>query len=112
MPEKTLQEAVFDSIYTSRQQVRRRRIAMLVLLLVYMLRGLLILWPVYVLVVVGIVYPQTARYLTYLLAVAPGVLLWLAIYVAGARKDYIQRVQGHILKQGYLSDLLRTERRK
>lgn len=104
--EKTLQQAVFDSVYQSPVQLRRRRIAILLLLLKYGLRGLLILWPVYVLIIIGIVYPESGHYLVYLLAFVPGVVLWFFIYIAGARQDYMKMIEGRILDKDYLGKVL------
>lgn len=103
--EDEFRRAVFLAVYRSRQQRLRRLIAMLILVIKHFLRGLLILWPVYVVMLAGLVIPHWRQYLWYFLTLMPGLILWLMIYLRGARLEYKNHVNGYILKNGFIKQL-------
>ncbi len=100
------QRGVFLAVYQSRRQRHRRLLAALVLLTKHMARGLLIIWPAYLVLLAGLLFPQVREYLWYFLALAPGLLVWLLIYLRGARLEYRQSVHGFILDKGFIKQLM------
>jgi len=101
-----LEHQIFLVMYRSRTQRIRRKIAMLVLLLKYLLRGMLVIWPVYIVIAAVLLLPQTRQYFSYLALLMPGLLIWLLIYLKGARTEYRQRIEGHLLDKRYISELI------
>ena len=99
------ERGVFLAVYRSRRQRWWRRIAMLVLLLKYLVRGLVIIWPAYLIAIALLLLPGADRYLYYFMMLVPGVVVWLLIYMKGARDDYAMRVDGQILEQGFIKEL-------
>ncbi|NOZ37910.1 MAG: hypothetical protein GXP11_07575 [Gammaproteobacteria bacterium] len=45
--------------------------------------------------------------LIFLFVLMPGLLVWLLIYVKGARDDYYQCVRGQLLEKGFIMTILR-----
>lgn len=103
--EDEFRRAVFLAVYQSRQQRMRRVTAMLVLLLKYLLRGLIILWPIYVVFLAVLVFPNVRQYLWYFLVLLPGLFIWIIIYLKGARLEYKSYVTGFILENGFIKQL-------
>ena len=99
------ERGVFLAVYRSPRQTWWRRIAMLVLMLKYLVRGLVIIWPAYVIALALLLVPGAENYLYYFMMLLPGAVVWLLIYMKGARHDYATRVDGHILKQGFIKEL-------
>ena len=97
--------AVFLAVYQSREQRMRRFIAMLVLLVKHLLRGLIIIWPIYVVMLAALVFPELRHYLWYFLTLLPGLFIWLMIYLKGARLEYKKYVNGFILENGFIKQL-------
>jgi hypothetical protein len=113
MPAKTsaqtkheLAEAVFRSVYASREQRGRRIAALLLLALKHSLRGLLFSWPVYLLAVAGFYAEGWLRVVLWAIAV-PGMGLSFHILQRGIREEYRARVHGQLLKPGDLRRLLK-----
>ena len=100
-----LRRAVFTAVYQSRKQRHRRIIAMLLLIVKHLLRGLLILWPVYVVFITVLLLSDMHQYLWYFLTLLPGLFIWLMIYIKGARLEYNQSVNGLILENGFIKQL-------
>ncbi len=101
-----LERQIFLVMYRSRTQRIRRKIAMLVLLLKYLLRGMLVIWPVYIVIAAVLLLPQTRQYFSYLALLMPGLLVWLLIYLKGARTEYRQHIEGRLLDKRYISALI------
>ena len=102
-----LERAVFLSVYHSRQQRQRRFLAQLLLMLKHILRGLLYIWPVYLILVALFLLPLSADRLIFLFVLMPGLLVWFLIYLKGARVDYHQHVHEQILDKGFIRKLFR-----
>jgi len=100
------ERAVFIAVYRSRVQRQRRLVAKLVLIIKHGLRGVIFLWPVYVLVVALMFLPWMQERMLYLLALVPGMLVWFYIYVRGARLDYYQSVHERILDKDFIRKLV------
>jgi len=105
-PKHELAQAVFHSVYSSREQRRRRWLATLLLVTKHTLRGLLFSWPLYLLVVAGFYTDRPVNVLLWALGV-PGIALSVAILARGIREEYRTRIADRLLKQG---DLLRVLR--
>ena len=100
-----LERAVFLSVYHSRRQKWRRRIAMLALVLKHVLRGLLLIWPAYLVLLLLMSVPGMWNSL-YFLLLMPGLLVWLFIYTKGAKLDYSRQVNGQLLGKGFLKHIM------
>jgi hypothetical protein len=105
-PKHELAQAVFHSVYSSREQRRRRWLATLLLVTKHTLRGLLFSWPLYLMVVAGFYTDRPVNVLLWALGV-PGIALSVAILARGIREEYRTRIADRLLKQG---DLLRVLR--
>ncbi len=101
-----LGQAVFMALYQSRRQRMRRRVAMLLLVVKHLGRGLVMIWPVYLVGLALLLLPGVNDTLWYLLALTPGVIGWLLIYLRGVRRDYAQQVAGRLLEAGDYRKLL------
>jgi hypothetical protein len=101
-----LGRAVFMALYQSRRQRLRRRVAMLLLVVKHLGRGLVMIWPVYLVGLALLLLPGVNDTLWYLLALTPGVIGWLLIYLRGVRRDYKQHVAGRLLEAGDYRKLL------
>lgn len=95
-----LEAAAFRAVLNSRLQRRRRLRATAAIALKHALRGLLFLWPAY-LVLFAALTDWISR--LYLLPAVPGVLISLYIYVRGVRKEYRQRIRGKLLPEQQFS---------
>ena len=93
-----LARAVFRAVYDSPVQKRRRRIAVMLLVIKHLGRGLVMIWPVYVVLLALWRVPGVGERWWYVLALAPGVIGWLLIYLRGVRRDYAQHIAGHLLE--------------
>lgn len=72
----------------------------------HMVRGLMVLWPIYLLFVVLMVLPTGEHQGLYYLALLPGLLMWVYVFIRGARRDYARVVNGKLLNKGYAAVLL------
>ncbi len=102
-----LERAVFLVVYRSRVQQQRRLLARWVLVFKHVLRGLFYMWPIYLLLLALVLLPISGQRLVFLFVLMPGLLVWLLIYVKGARDDYYQYVRGQILDKGFIMEILR-----
>ncbi len=93
-----LARAVFRAVYDSPVQKRRRRIAVTLLVIKHLGRGLVMIWPVYVVVLALWLVPGVGERWWYVLALAPGVIGWLLIYLRGVRRDYARHIAGRLLE--------------
>lgn len=101
-----LEKAVFKSLYQSREQQWRRKVALGLLIVKHMVRGLMVLWPIYLLLVLLMVVPKGEHQGLYYLALLPGLLMWIYVFIRGARRDCARVVNGRLLKKGYVATLL------
>ena len=100
-----LETGIFLAAYDSRQQRRRRMLAMGLLGVKHTLRGLLFSWPAYVLGL-AVFYSAQVYALVSLLLLVPAVLLSGVILVRGVRDDYRDRVKGVLLNVAFARGLL------
>lgn len=91
-----LARAVFRSVYASRAQRRRRLLAGLLLGVKHTLRGMLFIWPLYLMAVAGFFVPATIGVFLWLLVI-PGIGLSLYILARGVCDDYRGCVAGRML---------------
>jgi hypothetical protein len=101
-----LAQAVFHSVYSSREQRQRRQLATVLLAAKHTLRGLLFSWPLYLMALGGFHAPVPVNLMLWAIAV-PGIGLSLAILARGVRAEYRERVAGRIQKRGDLAALLK-----
>lgn len=99
------ERGIFLASYHSSQQCRRRFIAILLLSVKHALRGLLFSWPAYVLGLAAY-YSAAVHAIAYLLLLIPALGLSVVILLRGVRDDYRERVNGQLLQQGFVRDLL------
>ncbi len=97
-----LERAVFLAVYDSREQRRRRFLALLALTTKHALRGLLFSWPLY-LMAMGALYVPRWQAAALLVLAIPGIGLSFYILVRAVCEDYRGKVEGLILGTGYLS---------
>lgn len=107
--EDELERAVFLSVYHSREQRQMRFLARMVLVLKHILRGLIFIWPVYLIFVAILILPVSADRMIFLLVLLPGLLIWFFVYVKGAQADYHHYVHEQILEKGFIRKLIRPE---
>jgi hypothetical protein len=105
-PRHELAQAVFRSVYGSREQRRRRRLAALLLTAKHTLRGLLFSWPLYLMVYAGFHTKAPTNILLWALGV-PGIGMSLSILARGIREEYRQRVPDRLLTRADLMRILR-----
>jgi hypothetical protein len=101
-----LAQAVFRSVYHSREQRHRRQFAALLLAAKHTLRGLLFSWPLYLMALGGFYAPFPVDVLLWAIAV-PGIGLSLVILARGVRAAHREHVTGKIQRRGDLARLLR-----
>lgn len=101
-----LEKAVFLAVYRSRQQRIKRVVAMFVLIIKYISCGLILIWPVYLLLLLMILSPAASEYLWYSVFFIPGAIFWLKIYLKSAFKEYKRLVKNHILSKGFVGGLI------
>jgi len=101
-----LVRAVYHALYRSPHQRGLRLAAGTLLMLKHALRGALFSWPLYVLLLVGMLAPWPGA--SWLLAIAlPGLLVSLYILLKGVHDDYCRLVHGEILRSQALLAVLR-----
>jgi len=92
-----LTRAVFDAVYRSAAQRGLRVLFCSLLVLKHALRGLAFSWPLYLLSLAGLALPGDYAWLFYLLLV-PALMVSAAILLFGLSEEYLEVVQGKILK--------------
>lgn len=89
-PKHELAQAVFNSVYSSREQRRRRQLAGLLLTTKHTLRGLLFSWPLYLMVYAGFRTDAPVSWFLWALGV-PGIGISVSILARGIREEYKNR---------------------
>jgi hypothetical protein len=105
-PKHELARAVFRSVYTSREQRRRRLFAALLLTGKHSVRGLLFSWPLYLMVYAGFHTDAPINILLWALGI-PGVGISLSILARGIREEYRHRATERLLSRTDLMRMLR-----
>jgi len=101
-----LAQAVFHSVYSSREQRQRRQLAALLLTAKHTLRGLVFSWPLYLMVYAGFRTDAPVNWFLWALGV-PGIGISVSILARGIREEYKNRVTGSLLARADLLRLLR-----
>lgn len=101
-----LEKAVFLAVYRSRRQRLNRAIALITLLVKYIGCGLILVWPVYLLLLLLILSPISVEYIWYIAVFIPGTIFWLRIYLKSAFKEYRRLVKNRILNKGFIRELI------
>jgi len=101
-----LEKSVFLAVYNSKKQRLYRLVAMLALFVKYISCGLILIWPVYLLLLLLILSPVSSEYFWYTMVLIPGMIFWLSIYLKSARKEYLRLVKNHILNKGFVRELM------
>ena len=99
------ERGVFLAVYNSRKQRYHRVVAISMLALKHVLRGVLFSWPLYMLAFAAYAIPGSFVLLVMLLLVPAVYVSWL-ILSRGIREDYEKLVDGYILRAGYLGRML------
>jgi len=105
-PRHELAQAVFRSVYTSREQCQRRQLAAVLLTVKHTLRGLLFSWPLYLMVYAGFHADTPVNLFLWALGI-PGIAISVSILARGIREEYKNRVTGALLARADLLRLLR-----
>ncbi|HEY5602509.1 MAG TPA: hypothetical protein VIM41_05325 [Gammaproteobacteria bacterium] len=108
IPKHELAQAVFNSVYSSREQRRRRRLAALLLTAKHTLRGLLFSWPLYLMVYAGFRTDAPVNWFLWALGM-PGISISISILARGIREEYKNRITGSLLARADLLRLLRGD---
>lgn len=101
-----LEKAVFLAVYRSRRQRFNRVVAMAALIIKYISCGLILIWPIYLLLLLLLLSPVSSEYIWYTVFFIPGAVFWLRIYLRSAFKEYRSLVKGHILNKGFVRELM------
>jgi hypothetical protein len=101
-----LAQAVYASVYTSREQRVYRMLALLLLIVKHTVRGLFFSWPLYLMAVAGFYTESPLNWLLWLLGV-PGIAISLGILARGVREDYRHEVVDRLLTRRSLTRLLK-----
>jgi len=101
-----LAEAVFASVYGSREQRSLRGLALTILILQHTVRGLLFSWPLYLMTTAGFLIDSPVRWWLWTLGV-PGIGISLYVLARGARADYRAHVKDRLMVHGALMRILR-----
>jgi len=99
------ERGVFLAVYNSHKQKYHRSVAGIVLGLKHALRGILFSWPLYLLTLAAYAVPGSFV-LVFLLLLIPAVYVSWVILSRGVKEDYMNLVDGYILRSGYLGRML------
>lgn len=99
------ERGIFTVLYNSPKQRYHRVMAILVLSLKHVIRGLLFSWPLYLLALAAWSLPESSAWLVLLLLLPAMYVSW-SILNRGIREDYEELVQGYLLRSGYLGRLI------
>lgn len=102
-----LERGVFLAVCRSREQRRRRALAVTILSLKHGLRGLAFTWPLYA-VAIAVMYLPGVHWLVFLTLILPGVGVSAYIFLKGIREDYGSQVRDVLLEKGYARCLMST----
>ncbi len=71
-----LEQAVYQVVYYSNHQRTRRALVLFLVILKHTSRRCYLMWPIYLLIIVGIGTPLNTEYVHYFQALLPGLLFW------------------------------------
>jgi len=99
------ERGVFVAVYNSRKQKYNRIVAVSVLTLKHVLRGLLFSWPLYLLALAAYSIPDSSVWLVLLLLLPAMIVSW-TILNRGIKEDYENLIEGYLLRTGYIGRIL------
>ena len=99
------ERGVFFVLYNSPKQRYNRVLAIAVLAIKHVLRGLLFSWPLYLLVLAAYSLPDTSVYLVLVLLLPAMYVSW-KILSRGLKEDYEHLIDGYLLRSGYLGRMI------
>ncbi len=100
-----LERGIFLSVYNSNKQKFKRGVALLVLVIKHVLRGLLFSWPLYLLALAAYSIPDASVWVVLLLLIPAMYISW-GILNKGIREDYEHQVYGYLLRSGYIGRMI------
>lgn len=99
------ERGVFRVLYDSPKQRYSRMVAILLLMIKHVLRGLLFSWPLYLLALAAYSLPDASVWLVLLLLLPAMYVSW-TILSRGIKEDYENLVEGYLLRSGYLGRMI------
>jgi len=99
------ERGVFAVLYHSRKQRFSRLMAITMLVIKHVLRGVLFSWPLYMLAYAVFVIPEVPLVFSSVFII-PGIYISWVILSRGVTEDYKKLVDGYILQSGYLGRIL------
>lgn len=99
------ERGVFSVLYNSPKQRYGRAVAIILLTMKHVLRGLLFSWPLYLLALAAYALPDSSVWLVLLLLLPAMYVSW-TILSRGIKEDYENLVEGYLLRSGYLGRMI------
>lgn len=99
------ERGIFLAVYNSPKQRYHRTVAIAMLSMKHVLRGLLFSWPLYLLALAAYAIPGAAIWLV-LILLLPAIYISWVILSRGIKEDYENLVDGYLLRSGYLGRML------
>ena len=99
------ERGVFKVVYDSKKQRLNRVVALIILIMKHVLRGLLFSWPLYLLALAAYSIPESSILLVLILLLPAMYVSWV-ILSRGVKEDYETIVQGYLLRSGYLGRII------
>ena len=99
------ERGIFLAVYNSPKQKYHRGVAVVMLSIKHALRGVLFSWPLYLMALAAFALPGLARFV-FILLVIPAIYVSWMILSRGVKEDYLNLVDGYILRSGYLGRML------
>ncbi len=99
------ERGVFMVLYNSPKQRYSRGLAVFILMMKHVLRGLLFSWPLYLLALAAYSIPDASVWLVLFLLLPAMYVSWVILY-RGIREDYENLVDGYLLRSGYLGRMI------
>jgi hypothetical protein len=99
------EKGIFLTLYNSPKQRYHRSVALVVLVLKHVMRGLLFSWPLYLLAFAAWSVPGASSWLVLILLLPAMYVSW-TILDRGIREDYKNIISGYLLRTGYLGRMI------
>jgi len=99
------ERGVFMVVYNSPKQRYHRVVAIVMLTVKHVMRGLFFSWPLYLLALAAYSLPDASVWLVLVLLLPAMYVSWV-ILSRGIKEDYEHLVHGYLLRSGYLGRIL------
>ncbi|MCK4704365.1 MAG: hypothetical protein KAT90_02700 [Gammaproteobacteria bacterium] len=99
------ERGVFLVLYNSPMQRFSRTLALLMLTVKHVLRGLIFSWPLYLLLIAIYFLPGSSIWMVLLLLLPAMYVSW-KILSRGIKEDYKQLIDGYLLRSGFLGRII------